>query len=179
MHRAKPPGKPRIDVGQTSNHLRLESYTSTLNEALAAHPPEGDAQQQWSQLRDSIYSSASLAFGKKTHKSQDWFEANASVLTPLLDEKRAALQAHENNPTNETQQALKTARSQAQRSARRCANDYWQDLCCNIQHSADCGNIRGVYDGIKKALGPSKSKNAPLKSATGEIIKDKAKQMDR
>ena len=93
MHRAKPPGKPRIDVGQTSNHLRLESYTSTLNEALAAHPPEGDAQQQWSQLRDSIYSSASLAFGKKTHKRQDWFEANASVLTPL-DEKRAAPLAH-------------------------------------------------------------------------------------
>ena len=179
MHRVKPPGKPRINISQTSNHSRLESYISTLNEALAAHPPQGDAQQQWRQLRDSIYGSALLAFGKKTHKTQDWFEANASELSPLLEEKRAALLAHKNNPTQATQQALKSARSQAQRSARRCANDYWLDLCRDIQRSADVGNIRGVYDGIKKALGPLKSKTAPLKSATGEVIKDKAKQMDR
>ena len=152
MHRAKPLGKPRIDVSQTSHPDRLES--STLSEALTSRPPEGDAQQQWGQLRDSIYISASLAFGRKKPKSQDWFEVKASNLTPLLEEKRAALLAHKQNPNPATQQALKSAHSQAQRSARRCANDYWLELWSNIQCSADSGNIRGVYNGIKKALGP-------------------------
>ncbi|KAK4320193.1 hypothetical protein Pmani_008956 [Petrolisthes manimaculis] len=45
----------------------------------------------------------------------------------------------------------RNARNDAQRIARRCANDYWLNLCQNIQLSTDCGNIRGMYDGMKKA----------------------------
>ena len=36
-----------------------------------------------------------------------------------------------------------------------------------------------MYDGIKKALGPTLSKTAPLKSSSGEIITDKGQQMER
>ena len=36
-----------------------------------------------------------------------------------------------------------------------------------------------MYEGIKKAFGPSQSKTAPLKSVTGEVITEKKKQMDR
>ena len=35
-----------------------------------------------------------------------------------------------------------------------------------------------MYDGIKQALGPIQKKSAPLKSATGGIIPDRAQQMD-
>ena len=36
------------------------------------------------------------------------------------------------------------------------------------------GNIKGVYDeGIRKAVGPTASKTAPLKTAGGAIVKDK------
>ena len=153
MHRAKPPGTAHVDISQTFPPHRLESYTSTLSRAFTSRPSEGDAQQQWGQLRDSIYSSLSLAFGRKKSKSQGWFEANASNLTPLLEEKQAALLAHKQNPTPATQQALKSAHSQAQRSARRCANDYWLELCSNIQRSADSRNIRGVSTGTRKPLG--------------------------
>ena len=45
--------------------------------------------------------------------------------------------------------------------------------------AAAMGNIRGMYDGIKKALGPTQSKMAPLKSATGEVITDQGRQMER
>ena len=41
------------------------------------------------------------------------------------------------------------------------------------------GNIRGMYDGIKKALGPTIKKVAPLKSKEGVTITDKSKQMER
>ena len=36
-----------------------------------------------------------------------------------------------------------------------------------------------MYDGIKKALDPTQSKTAPLKSSSGEIITDKGHQMER
>ncbi|CAG5121029.1 unnamed protein product, partial [Candidula unifasciata] len=41
------------------------------------------------------------------------------------------------------------------------------------------GNIREMYAGIKKAIGPVKRKITPLKSTTGEIIKDRTRQLDR
>ena len=41
------------------------------------------------------------------------------------------------------------------------------------------GNIKGMYDGIKQALGPIQKKSAPLKSATGVVIQDRAQQMER
>ena len=36
-----------------------------------------------------------------------------------------------------------------------------------------------MYEGMKKAFGPSVTKVAPLKSTSGEIIKDRSKQMER
>ena len=63
--------------------------------------------------------------------------------------------------------------------ARRCANDYWLDLCQSIQSSADLGNVREMYEGMERAFGPSTVKSAPLKSADGQIIKDRTKQMER
>ena len=48
-----------------------------------------------------------------------------------------------------------------------------------IQMATATGNIRWMYDGIKKALGPMQSKTAPLKSATGEVITDQGWQMER
>ena len=76
-------------------------------------------------------------------------------------------------------QALRAAQGEVQRVARRCANDYWLDLCSGIQLAADIGKIRVMYDGIKKALGPTQKKSAPLKSSTGETIQDRAEQMER
>ena len=66
-----------------------------------------------------------------------------------------------------------------QQTARKCASEYWTNLCEDIQKAADTGNIRGVYDGIKKAVGPTFSKTGPLKSLTGEVIVDKSKQLER
>ena len=36
-----------------------------------------------------------------------------------------------------------------------------------------------MYDGIKQAIGAMQSRIAPLRSATGDAIKDKSKQMER
>ena len=91
---------------------------------------------------------------------------------PVIAAKRKALLAHKKEPSTKTLTVLRSARSNAQRTARRCANDYWRSLCMTIQLSANIGNVRGMYEGMKKAFGPSVIKTAPLKSATGEIRLD-------
>ncbi|XP_052249602.1 uncharacterized protein LOC127857228 [Dreissena polymorpha] len=116
---------------------------------------------------------------QKEEKNPDWFNANLQELEPVLATKRSALLAYRKSPCEKTLSALRTARSNAQRIARRCANDYWLQLCESIQRSADCGNVRGMYDGIKKAVGPTVKKTAPLKSSTGETITDRNHQMRR
>ena len=66
-----------------------------------------------------------------------------------------------------------------QRREQFVGNYYWLKLCESIQNSAECGNVRGMYDGIKKALGPTVRKMAPLKSTSGEMLTDRDKQMER
>ena len=73
---------------------------------------------------------------------------------------------------------LRAARSKVQQIPRRCANDFWLQLCNHIQVCADTGNLKGMYGGIKQAIGPMQSRTALLKSATGDAIKDKSKQME-
>ncbi|KAI8483937.1 hypothetical protein Bbelb_383270 [Branchiostoma belcheri] len=96
-----------------------------------------------------------------------------------INDKRAALLNYKKNPSEKTQTALRKARNTAQRVARRCANDYWLNLCNSIQLASDCGNIRAMYSGMKRAFGPSVTKITPLKSASGEVITDRDEQMKR
>lgn len=100
-------------------------------------------------------------------------------MEPVTEAKRKAFLAYKAKLSPSTLQALRTARNKAQQTARHCANTYWLSLCSSIQAAADIGNARGMYEGIKKAIGPTPSKTAPLKSKTGEIITDQEKQMQR
>ena len=87
-------------------------------------------------------------FGRKTNKTADWFESHSEVMTPVIGEKRRALAAYKACPSKRNLQVLRAARSKVQQTARRCANDYWLQLCSQIRSAADTGNIKGMYDGI-------------------------------
>ena len=178
IHRAKPPGNPRINVGKTGNKTLVEEFSRKLREALPTIS-EGSAEEKWSTLQSAIYNVAKASFGTGKNKSQDWFEANTEVLAPILKKKRNALLRDKTHPTKSSKQLLKTTRSQARMLARRCANNYWLDLSQEIQSAAETGNIRSMYEGIKKATGPASKKTAPLKDLNGNVILDKNKQMER
>ena len=179
LHRAKPQGKPRIDTTKMQHTEKLKEFTKSFEDALSTEHPHATATETWNHLRESIQTSALATFGRKTSQSCDWFDAKSTELTPIIEEKRAALAEYKRSPSEKTLQALRTARSKVQRTARRCANEYWQELSNDIQTAAETGNIRAMYEGIKKALGPTQSKTAPLKSRNGEVITDKGKQMER
>ena len=109
----------------------------------------------------------------------DWFDADIVTLLPLIEAKRDLLLKHCKNPTPETLVALRLARNHAKEECIRCASKFWLDLCSTIQFTADPGNIRAMWEGIKKAIGQTPTKCARLKSSNGEIIQDNTKQLER
>ena len=183
FHRAKKQGSPRIDVSKMSRpyfaQKFAEAFESEYDANLQDKAPPTSATEKWEKLRDAIHRTALATFGKKTSKSHDWFQAKAAEMTPVIEAKRAAFKEYKRLPNERNLNILRSARSKTQNTARRCANEYWTELSQSIQTAAAIGNIRGMYDGIKTALGPTQSKTAPLKSTTGEVITDQGQQMNR
>ena len=103
----------------------------------------------------------------------------STMMTPVIEAKRAALAEYKRTPSERNLQILRTARSKAQQTARRCANKYWTEFSENTQSAAIPGNIRGMYDVNKKALGPTLNKTAPLRSSAGKVITDGGHQLER
>ncbi|KAI8510866.1 hypothetical protein Bbelb_117820 [Branchiostoma belcheri] len=178
IYRSKQKGRPRINTARTVLPDLCQRFDDSVEEALRDCPTRS-AVERWNYIRDAIYTSAMGTFGKRERHNPDWFEAGIAKLEPVITAKRKALLDHKRKPSEKTLAALRKARNDAQRIARRSANDYWLNLCEGIQLSADCGNIRAMYDGMKKAFGPSITKTAPLKTASGDIITDRGKQMER
>ena len=178
IHRSKQKARPRINTAKVSIPSLRERFASAIDEILKDCPAD-NATTKWNFMRNAVYETSIEAFGKKERKSNDWFEAKIQELEPAIEAKRATLLEEKRNPTKKTKAAHKAACSNAQRIARKCANDYWTDLCSSIQSAADFGNVRGMYEGMKKAFGPSIIKTAPLKSKAGETITDQAEQMER
>ncbi|XP_061707843.1 uncharacterized protein LOC133518227 [Cydia pomonella] len=122
---------------------------------------------------------AGKVFGYQKAKSHDWLIENEEHLLPLIDLKRQAFLSFRLNPCDATREELSKAKASLQCSSRFYANAYWTELCQGIQACADAGNIGGVYEGIKRALGPIQKKTAPLKEADGSVITNSSRQMAR
>ena len=90
----------------------------------------------------------------------DWFEAHLDEVQLFIDERRA-LASYKSSPSERTLQMLRAARSKVQQISRRCANDFWLQLCNHIQVCADTGSLMGMYVGIKQAIGPMQSRRVP------------------
>ncbi|XP_074873341.1 uncharacterized protein LOC142024904 isoform X1 [Carettochelys insculpta] len=179
LYCSKPAGRPCIDARKTANSEKAEKFRETLQENLCSGPGGADVTSKWQHLRDTVYNTALSVFGRRARNTNDWFEANSDEMIPAIEKQRAALLEYKRSPSQSTQQALRAARRTVQQTARRCANNHWLQLCSSIQTCADFGNLRGMYEGMRKALGPTQNMTAPLKSKSGDVIADKAKQMER
>ena len=179
FHRAKKLGNPRIDVSKMTQPDLIEQFAEAFEEEYDASQSGDTATEKWETLQDTIHHIALAIFGKKTSKLHDWYEAKSSEMTPVIEAKQAALAKYKQSPTKQNLQTLRAARSKVQCIVRCCAKEYWTEHSEMIKMAAVMSNIRGMYDGIKKVLGPMQSKMAPLKTATGEVITDQGRQMER
>ena len=86
---------------------------------------------------------------------------------PAIEDKQSAYLQYNNLPNAKNLQAPKDTRKKVQQTARKCANEFWVELSQKIQLAANTGNIREMYEGIKKAIGPVQRMTSSIKSSTG------------
>ena len=178
IHYTKQKAHPRINASRSTNQAVTQWFLTSLDQALCSSSQQS-AVDKWTYLRDTIYDQAIAAYGRRTRRNADWFEASAAVMEPVIEAKRTAFLKHKEHPSQRNLDALREAKSKAQRVARCCANNYWLELSSTVQVASDTGDIRGMYEGIKQATGPLIKKTAPLKSKSGEVLNDRDKQMER
>ncbi|CAM2114266.1 unnamed protein product [Caretta caretta] len=129
-------------------------------------------------LKRSIYNATIKSFGKSTKKNVDWFVDHSEILLPLIEKKKSLI-TYRSTPTTDLLNNLKEACKVVQIASRRCAEEFWLDLCNSIQLVADTGDAGWLYEGIRKVIGPIKNMTAPLKDVDGNIITHKGRQLER
>ena len=74
---------------------------------------------------------------------------------------------------------LTTAKRDMQRLTRAALHRCWTDLSQRIQCCADTGDLRGMYQGIKEAIGPTSKKTVTVLPEDDRSFSDPGKQLDR
>lgn len=173
LYKSKEPRKARLHTAKMYVTDLTKQFASSLAQLTSCESTS------WADIRETVYKTALETFGTKPHKSPDWFEENLEIMSPLIEHKRRVLLEHLRCPSSVSLTQVKEAKAAVQRTARRCANDFWLKLSADIQTSADTGNIKAMFEGLKKAFGPSKRIMAPISSLSGAILSTRTEQMER
>ena len=145
----------------------MSQFAGDFGKEIGASQPNVSATEKWEIPRDTMHRTALATFRKNTSKTHDWFDAKSSEMRPVIEATRTALMEYKWSTSERNMQLLRATRSKVQSTARRCANEYWTQLSQDIQTAAITGISSGIYDDIKKALGPAQSKPDPLNTLVG------------
>ena len=178
FYRTKQPRTAKVDVSKTRHPDKAATFSSTFDSlfdntyGLLLRNCGTTSKQPLTQL-------PSLPLERKKEANKMTCTQKTEKLDPFVQAKRKALQAYKDRPTQANLSVLQSARKQVKSEVKACVNDYWSNLCSAVQQASDTGNIKAMYDGIKKAVGSTISKSAPLKFKSGDIISDKTKKLER
>ena len=180
MQRSKTGAKPKINAAATKDQVKRDAFAQDFNKRMSSLKKQNTPDETWNQLRDNIYASSKACFGLKRFSNTDWIEAHSDTLMPLIVKKRTALVEQKRTPSSQhATDSLRKAKSDLQRESRRCANEFWTDLSTAIQRASDSGDAKTKYNLMRKALGPTPTKVASLKTMRGEPIEDTKEQLER
>jgi len=123
-------------------------------------------------------SSALEAYGHQSKEQPDWFRENADLLPAVAAKRSARLKVTVRN-SRSAHRELQAAKRTVQCLTRFAVSLCWENLSTRMQQCADCGDLRGLYSGIREAIGPIAKKVSPLLAADGALLVDTSAQLER
>ena len=87
LHHSKPKGPSRINVAHTGVAEKTHEFISLISDICPASQDDS-AETRWRHLSSSIHKCAIQAYGKKTRKNNDWYDANLPLLEPVIKAKK-------------------------------------------------------------------------------------------
>ena len=115
-------------------------------------------------------SSALEAYGQRSKAQPDWFHDNVDLLLPAVAAKRSARLKVTVKNNRSAHRELQPAKRTVQCLTRFAVSRYWENLSTRIQQSADCGDLHGLYSGIREAIVPIPKKLCPLLAADVALL---------
>ncbi|XP_063534978.1 uncharacterized protein LOC134744961 [Cydia strobilella] len=138
------------------------------------------SEDMWHLTKETLAETALRTFGKQSRTQNDWFTEYEDELRPYIEAKRSAhVQLLSRPYDTRAKSNFLTAKRDMQRLTRTCVNRYWSNLCELIQRCQSVGDYRGMYQGIKTAIGPTSRKRACIKDLNGDPITEKHQQLQR
>ena len=128
-------------------------------------------------MQDIIHKTAMATSGKKTSKSQDWFEAKLAVMTPMIKAKWAEFLEYKRTPNKRSLQILRLAEAWLSSLPTSVPMTIGQGSARKSTQPLHVATSEEYNDDIKTALGLTQSRTALLKSVTREVIRDQALEM--
>lgn len=160
----------KIDIHKTKLPNLREKYSSRLEEKFE-HSWDP---RPWEAIRNVIYDTALQTFGKKRRQNTDWYNASLSSSSWGKASSSSPLKSRPRRPATITYRASKSA---AQASVQKCAQDYWDVLCSNIETAKDSRNIKAMYKAIKTTIGITTQTCGVLKRKDASTIEDKSEKL--
>ena len=168
---ANPPRK-KFDVSALKDPDTSDQFRSSLSQRLLdANHDTSDPEASWCAIKNAINSTARETIGFVKRRHQDWFDENNLAIRDLIDQKRRARLAWENQPTSKNKEAaFRKIKATAQRTIRKLQNDWWIEKAKEIQGYADRHETRNFFQAVRTIYGPTHSSSHPLSSADGQVL---------
>ena len=178
--RQRSSAKKKLDVQKLSNPAVRQALQEALAENLEPIDPNGDHEETWNALRDSVYNTASKVLGHPKKKHKDWFDENNTEILSLLHEKRKAHSAWLSDRTSVSKHdRFRRLRGDAQKKIRQMKDSWWAAKADELQQHADQHNSKKFFEGLKAVYGPPSSKTTPIRDSEGNLLTEKATILER
>lgn len=170
-----------FNTGKLKNPSVREHFAASLDDSLASQGPlTGSATQKWDKFKTLVKETAQSTLGPKKRVHQDWFDENDEAITKLLEEKRKAYTAWQNDASSVMKEdRFKRLQTQCQAALGRMQSEWWEKKADEVQLYADTKNSKMFFSAIKAVYGPPKPNTTPLLSANGTLLKEKSEINER
>lgn len=157
----------RFDCRKLLNPHVQQNFKAALQGRLTVPLGLASVEKHWTTLRDAMSQAAEETIGYTRKANQDWFNEYDELISLLIEAKRQARLAYDNNPTPDNKHRHKLALAECQRGIRDAQNTWWQRKAAEIQNFADQRDLRQLYAATKEVFGPTRSSVGGLKDIDG------------
>ena len=157
--------RKKYDLAKLQDPAIKATFESTIRQELNRNPANTQSlDDEWSVIRNTITDAAKSIIGFTKKKNKDWFDENNHEINHLINAKRMARLAQEQDPHSRWKKTrYRELKQQCQTKLRELQNNWWQQKSVELEQYATARDFRNFYAGTKEIFGP-------VRSATGTLL---------
>ena len=181
MHRK--PASRKLNCTVLKDAASCNIFRNTVADKLSQLPPldpnnnATNLDAEWLNIKTLLQSTAEETIGFSTRCHKDWFDDNDEYIHDLLAKKNRLHSNCLDHPN--LKEDFRNLKGETQRKLRYVENTWWTENAKELQRLADINDQHGFFKAIKTIYGPTKHNIAPIRSAEGELLKDKQAILER